>query len=292
MPIRTRRFSISRHVNYQYGAKLGQGSFGEVWEVFTPSAAPYSREEHPVAAMKIIRSPHDDSWNEVELLKKIEHPHIAKYLTSFQNTEGSLCIIMEYCDGGPFTKMIGEAGFNMEEFAIWRTISHIASALDYLHKRHIMHRDLKPDNILAKFDGYDPDEDGNMYDLKICDFGVAKLLNRHAQDLYYTRTSVGTSTYMAPEVLQGGGVRYTTSADIWALGAFISFYGNKGRHLFPNEFSVGRFHPQRDYTLNPSKYSQDLIGLVEDMLDLNPRGRPTAAQLVSETRKGRRQDKY
>jgi len=106
MPIRTRRFSVSQHVNYQYGAKLGQGSFGEVWEVFTPSAAPYSREEHPVAAMKIIRSPHDDSWNEVELLKKIEHPHIAKYLTSFQNTEGSLCIIKGYCDGGPFVFLL------------------------------------------------------------------------------------------------------------------------------------------------------------------------------------------
>jgi len=272
-------------VSYSQQEKLGEGSFGKVWKVFTPSGAPYSKKEHPTVAMKVVENPDEDAWIEVELLKKINHNNIVKYLTSFKSTDGSLCIIMEYCDGGTFTKMIKT--FKRAEWNIWRSLRDVAQALVYLHGRKILHRDLKPDNILAKFIQYDPDGIPE-YTLKLCDFGVAKLLNQKAQDMYYCTTAVGTPTYMAPEALQGGGERYTTSADIWSLGAFVSFHANRGKHLFATEHSAIR-RRTGDYTLDPSKYSEDLIQLVDDMLDPHPSSRPTAAQVVEEARKGNRQ---
>ena len=71
----------------------------------------------------------------------------------------------------------------------------LSSALAYLHRKNILHRDLKPDNILLK------SESG--ISLKIADFGIAKLLNQRDQQLHYGRDcSAGTPTYMAPEALQ------------------------------------------------------------------------------------------
>jgi len=266
--------------------RIGECNFGVVRKVSYWPGAPFSKKEHPTVAMKIVKKPDDDAWNEVELLKTFDHPHIVKYLTSYKSSEGDLKIIMEYCDGGTFTQILKT--YRKAEWNIWRTIRDIADALSFLHRRHILHRHIKPDNILAKFAGVDPDDGARMYDLKICDFGVAKLLNKKAQDIYYASTVIGTPIYMAPEILKDadGRTRYTTSADIWALGALVAFHGDHGKHLFPTQWAVFCWN-KGGYN---AEYSQDFLQLVNAMLDPQANSRPTAAWILQETRKGRRTD--
>ena len=77
--------------------KLGSGCFGEVWKVKRDPPS----SEWQVAAMKIIKNPEPNAWNEVELLKKSQHEHVIKYHDSFKSANsGNLCIVMEYCDRG------------------------------------------------------------------------------------------------------------------------------------------------------------------------------------------------
>ena len=91
--------------------------------------------------------------------------------------------------------------------------SIIADAISYLHGKNILHRDLKPENILAK------SCQGGEIKLKICDFGVAKLLNQKVGNMYYTRDWAGTPVYMAPEVVDKQA--YGRSADFWSLGVVV-----------------------------------------------------------------------
>ena len=94
-----------------------------------------------------------------------------------------------------------------DEPNVWRFMAHIASALEYLHGQHppVIHRDLKPDNILAKT------EDGGKC-FKIADFGVARFLGENAYGEYYARSEAGTPIYMAPEAL---------AVSIWILHGIL-----------------------------------------------------------------------
>ena len=74
-------------------------------------------------------------------------------------------------------------------------------------------------------------------EFKIADFGIAKILGeKKCHDIYYTRSQAGTEIYLAPEVIRGGQV--TTSADIFSLGAVMSFTCNRGTHLFQNHLQI------------------------------------------------------
>lgn len=91
--------------NYDLIRKLGAGAFGEVGLYKTPQSQKF-RSEHPTVAMKQIKDPDADAWNEVNILKMLKHSNIVTYLDSFKSTTGHLCIVMEFCDKGTLTNWI------------------------------------------------------------------------------------------------------------------------------------------------------------------------------------------
>ena len=135
----------------------------------------------------------------------------------------------EYADRGTFEKEVLKRNCCFAEFDVWRTLYHLSSGLDYLHAlrpKQLLHRDFKPDDILVVTEWYE-NERSYLTSVKLADFGIAKLLNRDAQNIYYCSEYVGVPTYMAPEVYTDYST-FSEWSDVRSLGCVMAFYLNKG----------------------------------------------------------------
>ncbi|XP_064639007.1 inhibitor of nuclear factor kappa-B kinase subunit alpha-like isoform X2 [Lineus longissimus] len=155
--------------------------------------------------------------SEVSIMKKLEHVNV---VTAYEMPPGIdhlvgdmtlpvLC--MEYCSGGSLRKVLGqpENSIGLSEFSVRNITRDIASAIEYLHSKRIIHRDIKPDNIVLK-----PTEDKIIY--KLIDLGYAKELNE--KNLLYSLA--GTKYYLAPELLTTQR-QYTGTVDFWSFGITV-----------------------------------------------------------------------
>merc|ERR1719234_2351268 len=198
----SRDYTMHRH--------LGSGHFGDV----------YLAEQggKSFAIKKVVNTERNTAQQEIKILKQVDHPKIIKYYDHFME-KNILCIVLEYADVGTMEKYINiyvkQGTQYHEEWAIWRIIAHLSGALAYLHSRspQILHHDLKPDNILGVKE-WDKLEKAHLTSWKLADFGVAKLLTREAQEVYYGGDAPGIPTYMGPEVLTDFET-YSSASDIW-----------------------------------------------------------------------------
>jgi len=146
---------------------------------------------------------------EVNLLKNLDHPNIVQYKESFL-TSNSLIIIMEYCEVGDLAyhikRKIAQDGEIFTEMEIFNWFVQICLALEYVHARRVIHRDIKTQNIFLT---------GNNT-IKLGDFGISKVLESTTQ---VAITVVGTPYYMAPEACESK--PYTSKSDVWALGCIM-----------------------------------------------------------------------
>ncbi len=190
--------------NYEIVSLLGEGGMATVYRARQTNI----RRE---VAFKIIRSGMSGSADfverfarEVQTVATLNHPHILKVF-DFGQVNGAAYLVMELQAGGSLATLIDQGPLDTARAAT--LIDQIASALDYAHRRGVIHRDLKPQNILL-------DTEGNAI---LTDFGIAKVLN--TAGMTQTGMTVGTPTYMAPEQWQG--LPLDARADEYALGIVL-----------------------------------------------------------------------
>jgi len=263
--------------DYRIVKLLGAGSFGNVY---------HARKKGTNYAIKKVENTCPTARQEIEVLKKVEHSCIIKYFGNFWE-EGKICIVLEYADKGTFEKVI-KSGKVRSEVDAWRVMGQISSALSYLHAfrpKQILHRDLKPDNLLG-VNTWSKFERKHLIAFKLADFGVAKLLNKYAQEAYYGAELEDVATYMAPEVWQNY-EQYSEKSDIWSLGCLMAFLVSHGNHLFFRQYEVLGFRGD-NVIENGHQYSSDLVNFILEMISPNERDRPTAKEVYQETQKNDR----
>lgn len=187
--------------DYEILTTIGTGTFGRVVLVRSKETKEYLALK-VMAITEVIRLKQiEHVKNEKEILSTISHPFIVNMLWA-NHDKTFLYMLMEYVPGGELFSYLRNYGRFNNSMANFYA-SEIISALDYLHSRTVVYRDLKPENLLLDREGH----------LKITDFGFAKkLLDR-------TWTLCGTPEYLAPEIIQSKG--HSKAVDWWSLGILV-----------------------------------------------------------------------
>jgi serine/threonine protein kinase len=203
---------------------LGQGGMGLVYK-----ARQLSLDR--LVALKILPVDRSEERNfagrftqEARALARLNHPNIVA-VYDFGQADGLYYLLMEYVDGLNLRQLERSGGVTPQEAL--KIIPAICDALQYAHNHGIVHRDIKPENILL----------GQAGQLKIADFGLAKLLERAGPDPALTRAEqvMGTPHYMAPEQLEHP-LEVDHRADLYSLG--VVFY-----EMLTGELPLGKFAP-------------------------------------------------
>jgi len=210
---------------YELRELLGTGQFGIVYRAFQPVI----RRD---VAVKIILPQYADQMDfirrfeaEAQLVARLEHPHIVP-LYDFWREPGGAYLVMRWLKGGNLSADLERGAWNPESAV--RLVDQIAAAMTVAHRQGVVHRDVKPANILL-------DEDGNAY---LSDFGIATLtglagfMNTTALKSLDVKSS-GSLGYLSPEVAQKGQVGVQT--DIYSFGV-VMYELLIGEHPFPDAF--------------------------------------------------------
>nr|XP_036867663.1 serine/threonine-protein kinase Nek3 isoform X1 [Manis javanica] len=244
---------------------IGEGSFGRALLVRQESS-------DQMFAMKEIRLPKSSSYTqnsrkEAVLLAKMRHPNIVAFKESFE-AEGHLYIVMEYCDGGDLMQKIKhQKGKLFPEDTILNWFTQMCLGVNHIHKKRVLHRDIKSKNIFLTQNGK----------IKLGDFGSARLLSH---PMAFACTYVGTPYYVPPEIWEN--MPYNNKSDIWSLGCVLyelctlrhPFQANSWKSLIL-KICQGCVSPV------PSHYSCELQHLVKQVFKKNPSQRPSATTLLS-----------
>lgn len=196
---------LAKH-GYTEPKQVGEGSFGKAVRVTNADGAKLICKMVDVS--KASRKELQDAEKEGRLLADLKHPYIVRYRENFTEN-GWLCILMDFCEGGDLTKQIENARKRKQPIAedqVLKWFTQAILALKYIHEKHILHRDLKPQNFFLSKNGV----------LKMGDFGIAKVL---ACTIAVARTQVGTPYYLSPELCQDK--PYAWPSDIWAMGCIL-----------------------------------------------------------------------
>lgn len=197
-----------RLLNYQIQTKLGEGGMGSVYLA-------YHTHLDRKAAIKALHANYVNNpqirqrfKNEASTLAHLKHPNIVS-LYDYLETPQGLFLIMEYIHGKPLDNYIDEISGPIPEDKAASLLAKALEAFEYAHSQGVIHRDIKPSNIMIT-----PDEN-----IKILDFGIAKILAEESKQLTKTGTRMGTVLYMSPEQVKGQNL--DRRSDIYSLGVTL-----------------------------------------------------------------------
>ncbi|XP_024851806.1 serine/threonine-protein kinase Nek1 isoform X4 [Bos taurus] len=257
--------------------KIGEGSFGKAILVrSTEDGRQYVIKEINISRMS--NKEREESRREVAVLANMRHPNIVQYRESFEEN-GSLYIVMDYCEGGDLFKRINaQKGVLFQEDQILDWFVQICLALKHVHDRKILHRDIKSQNIFLTRDGT----------IQLGDFGIARVLNSTVE---LARTCIGTPYYLSPEICENK--PYNNKSDIWALGCVLyemctlkhAFEAGNMKNLVLKIIS-GSFPPVSLH------YSYDLRSLLSQLFKRNPRDRPSVNSILEKGFIAKRIEKF
>merc|ERR1711900_47958 len=265
-----KKLGMIEHGDWKLARKLGEGSFGQVFAAvnyqtgsqFAIKSIWISGKEGEKALMNTMQ--------ETILLTKLDHPHIVKYLGCHMD-DHYFYMYMELVSGGSLDGMMYESVANDAKLSLPLVRNYARQCLEgllYLHRNGVVHRDLKPGNVLVTVEGK----------LKLADFGcsfdLSQLVNATKQ------TTVGTPAYMAPEVVTKD--HHTTASDIWSFGAMFFemvtgdlYFGDKSPNALFMELASGTVK-----IAWPKYMPRDAKNLIKWCLNTTPTLRPSAHELL------------
>mmetsp|Transcript_27208 Transcript_27208/g.51296 ORF Transcript_27208/g.51296 Transcript_27208/m.51296 type:complete len:801 (+) Transcript_27208:119-2521(+) len=247
--------------------ELGAGSFGSVRRATVKSTG----------AVRAVKSISKDRMQdtmgllkmEIRITKMVDHPHIIKLYELFEDAL-NVHLVMELCSGGQLHDFVTKRG-HLSEPQVCRCMQQILRAVVYLHNHHICHRDLKPENVLLS------SEEPIMHNsLKLTDFGVSCLF----KPKQVLNARVGTSAYMAPEVIKKS---YRELCDLWSVGVTMYFlfcgslpFFGKNIEEIRQRVCSGIFEFTREFV----DVSEEGIDMMQKLMLVSPNTRPTAKQAL------------
>jgi serine/threonine protein kinase len=243
---------------YELEAELGQGAAGVVYRARSTDGR--------LVALKLLRPAlgEDDAFRgrfsrEARAAREVTHKHLITVLDHGE-AEGRSYVVFEYVAGGSLSDRLQGGALGLEDTL--RLVAEVAEGLDALHAKGIVHRDVKPANIMLR-------EDGSA---ALTDFGLAKgaaytVLTRPGQIL-------GTLDYLAPELVRGG--EATPASDVYALGC-VAFECLAGSPPFADRslFGVGTAHLEDEPPDPPAP--PELAWALLRALEKDPAARPPTA---------------
>jgi serine/threonine protein kinase len=261
--------------HYRIIEKVGAGGMGEVYQaedsqLLRRVALKFLPERivaDPTAVERFVR--------EARAASALNHPNIVT-IHEIGEAGANRFIVMELIVGSTLREMAGQS---MDLAALARIAEQVAKALSVAHAAGIVHRDIKPDNIMVRNDGY----------VKVLDFGLARLVPTGSSPTFATAdtaagTVLGTARYMSPEQARG---EITESAtDMFSLG-IVLYELSTGRHPFQAESQIGILHAILSQTpLPPSRLNAQIPAVFDSLilrlLEKDARLRPSASEVESE----------